>query len=241
MEVKKYYLTKNKCYTNATSISPIGFMLHSTGANNPSLKRYIQPDDGYIGYNKNKNDWNNQAITVMVHGFIGKDKNGLVRAYQTLPYNYKAWHCGSSGNTTHVSWEMCEDGLDDEKYFNEVYQAAVDIAYEFCKEFKLKETCIVDHSEGYDLNIASNHGDVKHWFNRFGKTMDDFRADVKKRLNMKDEDIKTTDTSVSTWAMDSQFRMVKLGITDGTRPKDTATREEIWVMLDRLYSKLNQK
>ena len=115
------------------------------------------------------------------------------------------------------------------------------MATEFCKSYNLKETCIVDHSEGYNIGIASNHGDIKHWFNKFGKTMDDFRADVKKRLNMKDEDIKTTDASVSTWAMDSQLRMVKLGITDGTRPKDTATREEIWVMLDRLYNKLNQK
>lgn len=191
MEIKKYYLTKNKCYINATPISPTGFMLHSTGANNPTLKRYIQPDDGLLGYNKNQNDWNTSVnLSVMVHGFIGKLADGTVAAYQTLPYNYKAWHCGGTGNTTHVSWEMCEDGLDDEKYFNEIYQATVDIAYDFCKEFKQKETCIIDHSEGYDLRIASNHGDVKHWFSRFGKTMDDFRRAVGDKLRSDDLTLK---------------------------------------------------
>ena len=29
---------------------------------------------------------------------------------------------------------------------------------------------------------ASNHGDPDHWFRRFGKTMDDFRADVTRTL-----------------------------------------------------------
>ncbi|MEE8151291.1 MAG: M23 family metallopeptidase [Nitrosomonadaceae bacterium] len=39
---------------------------------------------------------------------------------------------------------------------------------------------------------------------------------------------------VSKWAKEAQKNMMALGVTDGTRPQDTATREEIWVMLDRL-------
>jgi hypothetical protein len=42
---------------------------------------------------------------------------------------------------------------------------------------------VIDHSEGYDLGIASNHGDVAHWFPKYGKSMDTFRADVKALLN----------------------------------------------------------
>ena len=39
-----------------------------------------------------------------------------------------------------------------------------------------------DDSEGHKLGIASNHGDVLHWFPKHGKSMDDFRADVKAKL-----------------------------------------------------------
>lgn len=38
----------------------------------------------------------------------------------------------------------------------------------------------------------------------------------------------------SSWAEEARRRLIELGITDGTRPKDTATREEIWTMLARL-------
>lgn len=34
------------------------------------------------------------------------------------------------------------------------------------------------YSEGHTRGIASNHGDVMHWFPRHGKNMDDFRAEV---------------------------------------------------------------
>ena len=43
------------------------------------------------------------------------------------------------------------------------------------------KVCIC-HSEGYKRGIASNHGDVMHWFPKHGKSMDTFRADVKALL-----------------------------------------------------------
>lgn len=238
MIIKKYYLTKNPCYSRPVEIKPTNFMLHSTGANNPTLKRYVQPDDGFIGINKNGNHWNRDVMRVMVHGFIGKDKDGVVRAYQTLPYNYRAWHSGGKANDTHVAWEICEDDLTDKVYFDTVYNMAVYVAYDFCKTYKLDATCIIDHSEGHAKGIASNHGDVKHWFSRFGKTMDDFRADVKKKLDGDNVKEPVETRTVFEIAKDN---MVELGITDGSRPKDPATREEVWVMLDRLYKKLGGK
>lgn len=48
---------------------------------------------------------------------------------------------------------------------------------------------IICHSEGYTAGIASNHADVMHWFPLHGVSMDDFRRDVKSRLEDKtDED-----------------------------------------------------
>ena len=40
-----------------------------------------------------------------------------------------------------------------------------------------------DDSEGHKLGIASNHGDVLHWFPKHGKSMDTFRDEVKALLN----------------------------------------------------------
>ena len=39
------YLVRNACYMAGVKMAPRGLMLHSTGANNPNLRRYIQPVD----------------------------------------------------------------------------------------------------------------------------------------------------------------------------------------------------
>lgn len=46
---------------------------------------------------------------------------------------------------------------------------------------------------------------------------------------MEDKDEKFT----SEWAKESRKHLMELGITDGLRPKDLLTREELWTMLDR--------
>jgi len=154
-------------------------MVHSTGANNPHLKRYVGPDDGKLGENVYRNHWNQarpDGRQVCVHAFIGKLADGSIATYQTLPWNYRAWHAGGTANNTHISFEICEDDLTDSVYFNAVYKEAVELCIYLCDKFGLDPENIVDHSEGYKMGIASNHSDVMHWFPRHGKTMDKFRA-----------------------------------------------------------------
>ena len=185
MNLNKLILTKNNCYKTGRTIKVKGIMVHSTGANNPWLKRYL-PDDGKIGKNQYGNHWDTPlpgGIQVCVHGFIGKLADGTVATYQTLPWNHRGWHAGGSANNTHIGFEICEDGLTDRTYFEKVYKEATELCAYLCKEYGLTEKDIIDHSEGYKKGIASNHGDVKHWFTKHGKTMDDFRADVKRLLS----------------------------------------------------------
>ena len=180
MKLIKCLLTKNDCYKAGKKITPKGVMIHSTGANNPNLKRYVQPNIEGIGKNQYNNDWNRPGITKCVHAFIGKLQNGDIATVQTLPWNHRGWHCGKSGNDTHISFEICEDNLKDAAYFKKVYQEAVDLCAFLCKEYNLDPMDdILCHYEGYRKGIASNHGDVEHWFPKHGKTMDNFRADVK--------------------------------------------------------------
>lgn len=190
MNLHKLIFTECDSYKAGRIIVPKGVMVHSTGANNPNLCRYVGPDDGLLGENKYNNHWNMPKVGASVHAFIGKLKDGTIATYQVLPWNYKSGHCSKgkngSGNDTHISFEICEDNLKDATYFNKVYQEAVELTAMLCKEYNLDPMAkgvVIDHSEGYDLGIASNHGDVAHWFPKYGKSMDTFRADVKALLN----------------------------------------------------------
>lgn len=176
---------------------PKGLLLHSTGANNPNLRRYVGPDDGKLG-TPSPNNWNQARPDNMqkcVHAFIGKLKDGSIASYKTLPWDCPGWHSGvgklgkskNANNTGYIGVEICEDNLTDRNYFNKVYKEATELFAYLCIEFKLnplKEGVILCHSEAHTRGIASNHGDVMHWFKKHDKTMDDFRSDVAKLLGM---------------------------------------------------------
>lgn len=183
MNLRKLIFTENACYKAGRTITPKGIMVHSTGANNPALKRYVGPDDGLLGKNQYNNHWNQpMERQVCVHGFIGKLADGSIATYQTLPWNHRGWHAGGSANDTHISFEICEDGLTDATYFNKVYTEAVELCAHLCQLYGLTEENIICHSEGHARGIASNHGDVMHWFPKHGKNMDTFRAAVRAEL-----------------------------------------------------------
>ena len=185
MNLKKLILVNNECYKARKTIVPKGIMVHSTGANNPNLKRYVGPDDGFLGKNKYNNHWNQSRPNgrqVCVHAFIGKLADGTIATYQTLPWNHRGWHAGGKANDTHIGFEICEDNLTDASYFNKVYKEAVELCVYLCKLYKLTEKDIIGHYEGFKLGIASNHSDPSNWFPKHGKSMNTLRADVKKAL-----------------------------------------------------------
>ncbi len=185
MNLIECILTKNDCYKAGKKISPKGVMVHSTGANNPNISRYVQPNVKGIGTNKYNNDWNRSGTGACVHAFIGKLANGNIATVQTLPWNHRGCHGGGKCNDTHISFEICEDALTDKNYFMKVYAEAVEFTAYLCKEYNLdptKDGVVICHSEGYKRGIATNHGDVMHWFPKHGKSMDTFRADVKKAM-----------------------------------------------------------
>ena len=105
MNLHKLYLTKNDCYRAGVYMKPKGIMVHSTGCNNPNLRRYVGPDDGLLG--PGGNHWNQpqpDGRKVCVHAFIGKLADGTIATYQTLPWNMRGWHAGGA-------WENFTDWL----------------------------------------------------------------------------------------------------------------------------------
>lgn len=203
MRLYTQLLVNNNCYKTGKAIKPVGIMWHSTGANNPKLSRYVQPDDGILGTNPNGNHWNQpkpDGRSVCVHAFIGRDKNGSVATYQTLPWLMRGWHAGNStGNDKYIGFEICEDGLNDAAYFNAVYKEACELSAYLCRLYGFNPSAdgvIICHSEGARRGVASNHADVMHWFKRFGKTMDDVRRDVKALLSNLTPIVGTSQASV---------------------------------------------
>jgi len=200
MTLYQLIMTQNECYKAGRKITPRGIMVHSTGANNPMIGRYVGPDDGRLGRNIYNNHWN-QPMTrrVCVHGFIGKLADGTVATYQTLPWNHRAWHAGGAANDTHISFEICEDGLTNADYFHSVYREAVDLCVHLCKLYPtINPDDIIGHYEGHQRGIASNHADPQHWFRRFGKSMTTFRADVKAALGEEEDTVTAQTATVKT-------------------------------------------
>ena len=247
MNLRQQFLTKNNCYITGKKIIPQGIMIHSTGAANPSLKRYIQPDDGLLGKNVHHNDWNQPMPAgqqVCVHAFIGQLADGTVATYQTLPWDMRGWHCAGgskgSGNDTHIGFELAEDQLTDPVYFSQVYQEAVELCAMLCKSYGIKpeKPDLICHSEGYALGIASNHGDVMHWFPRFSKSMDTFRADVQKIIAApaaKTPEETTVDNALADGIITDRAHW--LGVLTGTV---TPNRANIKTLMDNAHKQLTR-
>ena len=184
----KILATKSDCYKAAQKMTPKGIVVHSTGANNPNLKRYVAPDDGVIGVNPYNNSFNEPGQDVCPHAVIGKDKNGAVKTYQILPFDYCCWGVGSGSkgsynyNPAYIQFEMCEDGLTDKTYCTAVYNKAVEFCAYICKTYNISADNIVSHHEAGQRGYGSSHVDPDNWWSKHGYTMDGFRKAVKSKM-----------------------------------------------------------
>ena len=194
--------TNSTCYKGTSIMTVKGILWHSTGANNPNLKRYVQPSDNasdrnewiaLLGKNTSNNDWNHINRQAGLNCWIGKLANGTVTTVQTMPWNYRPWGCGSgskgSCNNGWIQFEICEDGLGDKNYFDAVYKEACEITAYLCDMYNIdplgtvtmngvQVPTILCHADSHALGVGSNHGDINHWFPKFEKSMETARQDV---------------------------------------------------------------
>jgi len=242
MTIKTHYMKNNPCYINARVTDKQGIMLHTTGATNKFLSRYVAPDDGTIGKNKYNNDWNRTTLNgeplgLAVHGFIGESKMGDVLAYNVIPYEYETWNCGGSGNQTHISWEICEGNPTDKVYFDKAWNVAVTAFAEICIQYGWGINRITSHVEGYKRGIASNHGDPNIYFSHFGKTMRDFRLAVKDKINtIKKDAEKAHEQSLGEIGSEICHHMLLSFYTSKTGKNDTIENVCKWLMTNGYIS-----
>ncbi|MEG2119615.1 MAG: peptidoglycan recognition family protein [Pseudoflavonifractor sp.] len=255
MELRQQFLIHSGCYRAGRTIVPRGIMVHATGVAQPDGQVFLRM-------------WDRPDAAACVHALV--TEGGVI---QTLPWNRRAWHAGCppkggiSANNTHIAFEILEprghtyrggtmagyDAAANAAYFKAVYENAVALCAQLCRQFHFDpRRDILDHREGFARGIASNHGDVGHWFPKHGKSMDLFRADVEKAIregeaHMTQQEfdalldaaltarrMETEAQPVSPWAKTAWDKAVAAGIFDGTKPRGPVSREQAATVLDRL-------
>ena len=189
LELSQNFVTRNRTFSNPQRITPRGMMIHSVGTPQPRAAVFMQ-------------NINTSSAGVSYHGII----EGGGRAFQLLPWNFRAWHAGGAANNTHIAVEMTEPNtiryttganfVDNNPtqtgaFVRDTYQTAVALFAKVCAEFNLNplaDGVIISHSEGHRRGIASNHGDVEHLWSRFGLTMSQFRRDIQAAMEKRPEE-----------------------------------------------------
>lgn len=195
--------TQNDCYKKGTPATQKGVLFHSTAANNPYLRRYVDgrlhPD---IGSNPNNNHWNMSVAamggrSVCVHAFIGYDINNKLRVAQILPYNFGCWGNGGgskgsmNGNPhSRIQFEIQEDSTNDKNFLLAQLDVACQYAAELCIKYGWDPLgkidglpVILDHQESNAIGWGGNHGDIRHWLSKHGLDMNWVRNNVKKIMD----------------------------------------------------------
>lgn len=224
------YAKNNLCYQTGRKMpngSPAGIIIHSTGADNPNLWRYVDAPD-ICGVNKWGTHWNvpmpignnGKPTKICCHAFIGKDKDGEIRAAKLLPWNVCCWNCGDGAkgsynySPAYIQIEICEDGLTDKQYFEQAFGLAAELCRRLMRNYPtIKPENIISHHEAHLRGYASNHADCDHWLAKFGKDMDWFRRLVSGEKSVK---ITATGTFPESKVDEIMEKLGELGFSVGT-------------------------
>ena len=203
MQQYQCLLVANECYKRHRLMTPTKIVVHSTGANNTSISRYVQPVPGQteglaqyqptersltaaqvrdiLGANRYGNDWNRSGLYVCVHAFIGKLADGSLAVCQTLPWKMRCWGVGSgrkgSYNDCAIQFEICEDDHSDAAYCRDTFELAAELCAHLMRAYPTI-TEIVSHNEAGQRGYGSDHNDPDNWWPRHGYTMGMLRRRV---------------------------------------------------------------
>lgn len=136
---------------------------------------------------------------------------------------------------------------ENQAYFEDVYRKAVFTCAYVLKQLgtsKIDKNTICSHAEGHMMGIASNHADVGHWWPKHGKSMDDFRADVKTYMetgklpysveSTPDDSEENNKTQAQIEFEQAWDKACDMGVFDGSNPNGNVTRNQLAVVLNRL-------
>jgi N-acetyl-anhydromuramyl-L-alanine amidase AmpD len=114
------------------------------------------------------------------------DLNGI---YEILPEGKRPWLSGSwingNANNSRLGFEICEPSKskDTQEAAADLYGKTLFLCVHLCRTYKMNPALVQAHYELRKIGLASNHGDVSHWWGKAGTswepyTMDRLRADI---------------------------------------------------------------
>lgn len=188
---------ENPLYRRTTRYPRQGVLWHSTGANNRTIKRYVQSCDGQtnfnrgctsrarideiIGYNPNGNDWchGGSGTDCSVHAFIGLTDEGTVEAFQIYEWDMHVNGAGSSlTNNGWIQFEICDYCYQDQGYADACIEEGCQLtAYLFATLMPEYDPYdigpsglprLTTHDEAGYLGLADWHQDPFNFDNGFG-------------------------------------------------------------------------
>lgn len=110
-----------------------------------------------------------------------------IEVVQTVPWGEKAWHSMNYGNNHFIGIELCEPAGHNVSAFNNVWSNAVELFAQLFLNILHQKTVTKDnllsHAEVSARWRESDHTDPVGYFKEYGKTVDNFRADVQARIN----------------------------------------------------------
>lgn len=165
---------------------------------------------------------NPEAITRQVSWHYTVDDK---RAVQSLPDDEIGWHTSTSkGNRDTIGIEICvnSDGNQAKADDN-----AARLTAHLLKKYGLALGTVVQHNRWSGKNCPRHLRATTTGWSEFLRKVSAYMSEQTVEDNKKNEN------KVADWAVEAQAALVKAGITDGARPNDPITRQEVWVMLHR--------
>lgn len=147
-----------------------GIVLHDTATPGATAQNEFEFFSRYTGAN--------------AHAFID-----WIQDLQIIPWDHQAWHAKDPANQKFIGVEMCVPKGHDPEKANIVYWATVDAfarIYRYILGIRTvtKDNCMSHHEVTLKWR-RSTHTDPTAFFKEYGRSMDQFRADVQYRLDMK--------------------------------------------------------
>lgn len=237
MNIKQDYIPTSNSNRPGTKINPSHITIHETantskGADAEVHARYMKG----INARNRKVSWH----------FTVDDKQII----QHLPTNEKGWHAGSKGNSQSVGIELCVNSDGD---FEKTKMNAQWLVKKLMGDLNISIERVVTHKywtgkncpakllNDWDMFIKSIEEDEK--VRKEIEELQNKNANLEKRLAELERvyEIQQTSTKVSDYAETPQKWVKENGISDGTKPKAPATREQVWTMLYRVYKLIMEK
>jgi N-acetylmuramoyl-L-alanine amidase len=209
MNYKIDHIPKSREKRPATKMVATTITIHNTA--NP--KSTAKNERGWL-----TNEYNNRYASYHI---VVDEKEAI----EVIPFNEIAYHAGDKqGNLTSIGIEICESGD-----YNKTMVNAVKLIADLLTKLNMATKNLRQHHDWSGKNcprlIRAGH---------LGWTWQKFIDEINKELEKRKPVEKIEEPKeVSSWAKTAQQFVIVNGISDGKRPRDRVTRQELWVMLER--------